>query len=197
MKKGLDQMPKAKAGYNLTDHEGALLAEVLRRQPVTAYRITKAYGIDPVSSFNSSKGQVYPMIKRLAQRRLLKSIAISGDARGTETWECTKKGEAALREWLKTVRPGHLLLEDPMRTKIMSFDLLDHDEKLEWVFNAKAELHTKLGELEAYGKSVDVPFQAFVHDNAVSSIKSRMDWLDRMLFVLMKDKSESDGTSLI
>jgi len=187
-------MPEAKAGYNLTDHEGALLAEVLRRQPVTAYRITKAYGIDPVSSFNSSKGHVYPMIKRMAKRRLLKSSTVSTDARRTETWECTKKGEIALREWLKIVSPHHLLLEDPMRTRIMSFDLLDHDEKLEWIFNAKAELLAKLGELEDYGKSVDVPFQAFVHDNAVSSIKSRMDWLDRMLFVLMKDKTDSKTT---
>lgn len=187
-------MPNVKAGRDLTDHEGALLAEVLRRQPVTAYRITKAYGIDPVSSFNSSKGHVYPMIKRLAKRSFLKSITVPSDARGTETWECTKNGVAALREWLKTVSPHHLLLEDPMRTRIMSFDLLDHEEKLDWIFKAKAELLAKLNELEDYGKSVDVPFQAFVHDNAVSSIKSRMDWLDRMLFVLMKDKSESKGT---
>ena len=46
-------------------------------------------------------------------------------------------------------------------------------------------LHAKLAELEAYRKEVDVPFKDFLHDNAVQSVRARMDWLDRMLFAIM------------
>jgi DNA-binding PadR family transcriptional regulator len=171
---------------DLTDHEGALLAEVLRHQPVTAYRIAKLYSMDPVTSFNSSKGQVYPMIRRFSEAGLVEGSSVSGDGRGTEKWRCTKKGEAAVKRWAGQVKPSHLLLEDPLRTKVMSFDLLSHDERVQWVLDAKTQLAAKLEELEEYARQVDVPYQPFVHDNAVNSLRSRMDWLDRMLFTMVK-----------
>ena len=46
-------------------------------------------------------------------------------------------------------------------------------------------LHAKLAELDAYRDEVDVPFKDFLHDNAVQSVRARMDWLDRMLFAVM------------
>ena len=49
----------------------------------------------------------------------------------------------------------------------------------------KEMLHAKLAELEAYRKEVDVPFKDFLHDNAVQSLRTRMDWLDRMLIGIM------------
>lgn len=177
---------------DLSDHEGALLAEVLRRQPVTAYRIAKLYSMDPVTSFNSSKGQVYPMIRRFAEGGLVEGSSVSGDGRGTEKWHCTKKGEEAVRRWARQVKASHLLLEDPLRTKIMSFDLLSDEERVQWILEAKEKLAAKLEELEEYGKQVDVPFQPFVHDNAVNSLRSRMDWLDRMLFSMVKKGIDKD-----
>jgi DNA-binding PadR family transcriptional regulator len=134
-----------------------------------------------VSNFGTSKGKIYPMIRRLKSRGLLSTRTVSDDARGTEQLECTGAGEDAVRDWVRQIRPVHLLLEDPLRTKVQSFDLLSRDERIEWIVEAKAQLLAKLAELEAYGKEVDVPFKALVHDNAVSSLRARMDWLDRVL----------------
>jgi len=169
----------------LTDHEGTFLSLVLRLQPVTAYQVTKIYEMSPVSNFNTSKGKIYPLIARLEKDGLLEKRAVSGDKRGTEELLCTKAGRRAVKQWVQEIRPTHLLLDDPMRTKVQSFALLSDQERLDWIVAAKAQLHDKLETLEAYGKEVDVPFKQFVHDNAVSSIRARMDWLDRMLFGLV------------
>jgi cbb3-type cytochrome oxidase cytochrome c subunit len=65
---------------------------------------------------------------------------------------------------------------------VQSFDLLSREEQFEWIATAKAALHDKLAELEAYTEQVTVPYQDQVHDNAVSSVQARIQWLDRLLF---------------
>jgi DNA-binding PadR family transcriptional regulator len=171
---------------NLTDNEGALLALVLRIQPTTAYQIMRIYNDSPVSNFNTSTGKLYPLIRRLRELGLLEAQAVEGDRRGTEQLWCTPAGEAAIRLWVRQLRPAHLLLEDPMRTKVQSFDLLTREEQVEWIVDAKAALAEKLAEVEAYRGEAQVPYQEVVHDNAVSAIRARMDWLDRMLHRIVK-----------
>ena len=168
-------------GYQLTDHEGTFLALVLRIQPTTAYQVAKVYEASPVSNFYTSKGKIYPLIRRLTERGLLAGTQVEGDGRGTEMLRCTKAGEKAVRAWVLEMRDTHVLLEDPLRTKVQSFGLLSRDEQIVWIAGAKAMLHDKLAGLEAYRAEVDVPFKEFLHDNAVSVTRARLDWLDRML----------------
>ncbi|MES2442418.1 MAG: helix-turn-helix transcriptional regulator [Pseudomonadota bacterium] len=170
----------------LTDHEGTFLALVLRTQPVTAYQVSKIYDESPVSNFNTSKGKIYPIIRRLIERGLLEKAAVAGDARGTEQLSCTDAGRVAVRGWVMQLRPSHLVLEDPLRTKVQSFDLLSRDERVAWILEAKEALSGQAERLEAYGAEVEVPFQDFVHDNAMRSLRARIDWLDRMLAKLLR-----------
>jgi DNA-binding PadR family transcriptional regulator len=178
------------SNISLTENEGTLLALVARAQPITAYQIAKVYEESAISNFNTSKGKIYPMIKRLREAGLLRARDVKGDARGTEKLEITKKGIEAVRRWLKDIRPGHLLPEDPLRTRIQSFDLLSRDERIEWISGLKVQLLRKLDEVERYGQEVSVPFQELVHVNAVRSIRNRMDWLDLVLREIVR-KSEA------
>jgi DNA-binding PadR family transcriptional regulator len=171
---------------DLTDHEGTFLALVLRVQPVTAYEVSRIYQESPVSSFNTSKGKIYPMIRRLEERGLLAKQRVEGDARGTERLSCTDRGRDAVRAWVRELKPAHVMLEDPLRTKVQSFDLLSPEERVEWVLKAKEALEASLERLDDYGESVTVPFQEFVHDNAVRSTRARIVWLDRMLAQLLR-----------
>ena len=170
-----------KSILSLTENEGTLLALVARAEPITAYQIAKVYEESPVSNFNTSKGKIYPMIKRLREAGLLRARSVKGDARGTERLETTAKARQAIRAWVKDIRPSHLLPDDPLRTKVQSFDLLSREERIAWVAELKVELLKKLEQLEQYGKDVSVPYHQLVHDNAVRSIRSRMDWLDLVL----------------
>lgn len=164
----------------LTDNEGTLLALVRRAQPITAYEIARVYDASPVSNFNTSKGKIYPLVKRLKQLGLLTGAAVEGDRRGTERLSSTPAGDEALRGWLLDRRGPHILLEDPLRTQVQSFDLLTRHERLDWIASARAALEDKLAELAAYADTVDVPYHELVHDNAVSSVTARLAWLDRV-----------------
>jgi DNA-binding PadR family transcriptional regulator len=132
----------------LTDHEGTLLSLVLRAQPVTAYQIARIYELSPVSNFNTSKGKIYPIIHRLRELGLVRTRLVKGDARGTEQLTCTKAGEKAIKGWVLETRPTHLLLDDPLRTKVQSFGLLTPDERVRWIVEVKAQLIKKLEEVE-------------------------------------------------
>ena len=180
---------------SLTDDEGALLALVLRAGPLTAYQIAKIYEGSPVSNFNTSKGKLYPLIKRLRGLGLLDGARVEGDARGTETISATDAGREAVRNWIMQLRPSYLLLDDPLRTKVQSFDLLSKQQQLEWIVNAKAGLQAKLDDLQAYAAEVEVPYHDIVHDNAVSAIRARMEWLDRLLhrIVTAPDTDQPSG----
>ena len=170
----------AEAKTRLTDDEGTFLSLLLRIQPATAYQISKVYADSPVSNFGTSKGKIYPMIRRLQERELIASTTVAGDGRGSETLKATAAGKEAIRRWVRDIRPAHLLLEDPLRTRVQSFNLLSLAERLKWLASAKAQLSEKLRQVEEYGAEVDVPFKDFVHDNAVTSIQARISWLDRM-----------------
>lgn len=171
----------AKAARKLTDDEGTFLALLNRIEPTSAYQISKIYSDSPVSTFGTSKGKIYPMIRRLIGHGLVKATKDKSDSRGTEHLTCTAQGREAVRQWVKEMKASHFLLNDPLRTKVQSFDLLTHDEQIEWIADAKAGLQSKLQELESYALVVDVPFKDTVHDNAVSSVRFRLDWLDRLL----------------
>jgi hypothetical protein len=84
------------------------------------------------------------------------------------------------------LRSSYLLLDDPIRTKIQSFDLLTREQQIEWLATARAMLAEKLESLEAYGEIAEVPFKEFVHDGAVTAIRARMEWLDRVISAIVR-----------
>jgi DNA-binding PadR family transcriptional regulator len=176
---------------NLTDDEGTFLALLVRVQPATAYQLSKIYAESPVSNFGTSKGKIYPLIRRLKERGLIVSRRVTGDARGSELLQATRGGREAVRVWVKHIRPTHLLLEDPLRTMVQSFDLLSREEQIAWIENARGGLQRKLAELEAYAAGVTVPYKEQVHDNAVSSVRCRLEWLDRLSEELDGDRTNN------
>lgn len=173
---------------DLTDDEATALSLLQRIQPATAYQIGKIYSESPVSNYGTSKGKIYPLIRRLKARELLQSQPVAGDARGAEWLTCTAKGRQALRQWVKSVRPTHTLLEDPLRTMLQSIDLLKPEEKIRWVDAAQAALRKKLGELEVYRETVFVPYKDLLHDNALQSLRVRIDWLERVRDAMLNEQ---------
>ena len=170
----------------LTENEGSLLGVVARQQPITAYQLLLIYGQSPVSSFNSSKGAIYPIIKRLKSRGLLAAERVTDDKRGTEALSCTEEGLEALRQWVRGVHPGHTLLADPLRSRVQFLDLLSREEQMEWIVDAKRMVEEKREELIAYSNSVQFPFHEIVHAAAEGSLDMKSRWLDQLLFAVVK-----------
>jgi DNA-binding PadR family transcriptional regulator len=164
----------------LTDNEGSLLTLVLRRQPVTAYQLLRIYAQSPVSSFNESKGSLYPLIRRLKTRGLLAAESVVGDGRKAERLFCTPAGKAAARRWVTKLEPRHVLPDDPLRTKAISFGLLNAKERQAWIATARALTEAKLAEVDAYMIGLDLPYKEAIEANAFGALRARLEWLDRL-----------------
>lgn len=172
----------------LTEHEGMLLGLLARKEPATAYQLYKEFEQSPVSSINTSKGQLYPAIRRLRERQLIEGTKVAGDGRKAEELVVTDAGMAAVREWVRSIDGSHIVLDDPLRTRMLSFEVLNKKERLEWVANAKSLVKDKREIIDQYDRSVIVPFQRIAHQSVVEALRVRMEWLDELLYAVVSDE---------
>ena len=179
--------PKKSDGSKLTEHEGMMLALLVREQPSTAYQLYRVFEQSPVSSINTSKGQLYPAIRRLRDRGLLEASKVAGDKRNSEELSVTKAGLAAVRQWLKGIDASHVLLDDPLRTRMLSLDMLTSDERIEWIASAKALVKRKREIVDEYSRSVDMPYHRIAHQSAVEALRAKMEWLDELLYEVVAE----------
>lgn len=172
----------------LTDDEATFLALLARVEPATAHQLSKIYADSPVSNFGTSKGKIYPLVRRLKQRGLIDGEPVASDARKSELLRSSSAGREAVRQWIKEIRPGHLLPEDPLRTMVQSLPLLPPREQTQWVSSMEDALQAKLAEVECYGAGVTVPFKDLVHDSAVSMIRMRLKWLGKLRDAILEQQ---------
>jgi DNA-binding PadR family transcriptional regulator len=165
---------------SLTDNEGALLALIVRRQPVSAYQIGRAFEESPIHTLNTSKGKLYPLLQRLHERGLLSAGTVEGDRRRTQLFEATDEGRAALKSWVCSIRPEHDLLHDPLRKKLQAFDLLTPSEQLHWVDMAATRLRARLSQVEAFEAECEGPLGPLMKENAREALEARLRWVERL-----------------
>ena len=177
---------KEAAEIEVTEHEGILLSVVLRQQPVSGYQLAKAFEMSPVTSLNASRGQVYPAVRRLKARGLLKSKTIPGTGRSAgrdvEAIEVTATGKAAVRAWVMKLEDALIVVEDPLRTRMLALDLLPKRERLAWTIKAKSLVKARRDVVDAYNQSVQVPYQDIAYRSVVETLRVKMEWLDDLLY---------------
>ncbi len=86
---------------------------LLTEGPMTGYDIKKIIDIRFSFFWNESYGQLYPVLKTLAEEDLI-TAEKSSEGRGKVTYAITQKGKKALKEWL----------EEPVEKEIVRFELL-------------------------------------------------------------------------
>jgi|SRR6185369_7211313 len=173
---------KTAPDVKLTEHEGILLSLLLRQQPATAYQLYRIFEHSPVSSINTSKGQLYPAIRRLRDRQLIEATKVAGDGRKTEELRVTAAGVGAVRDWVRGIEPAHVVLDDPLRTRMLSLEVLSREERLAWIAKAKALVKDKREIVDQYDRSVNLPHQRIAYASAVGALRAKMEWLDELLY---------------
>jgi DNA-binding PadR family transcriptional regulator len=113
----------------LTEMEGAVIATIAERGPLTAYAVKEVFRASPSSFWSGSAGAVYPLVKRLEERGFLRSQEASESRRPKRVFLLTVRGQKALAAWLTDVRQAVSLGYDPLRTRAQFSHLLDSDER--------------------------------------------------------------------
>ena len=173
-------MPRPPAP-DLSEHESLTLAMIARHQPTTVYQVRKLLNDSPTTSFSTSPGKMYPIIERLRSRGLIEATRVEGDGRNTERFTVTKDGKAAVKAWIKAIRPVYLLPEDPLRTHAGFADMLGKAERAKWRTDLLEALRGKLVEIERFTAERREGAMSDAHDHALSVTRTRIAWVERMI----------------
>jgi len=172
--------------FAVNEHEGTVLGMVARWQPLTRYQLLKAFERSPISSYNTSKGSLYPLVSRMIARGFLLTQTGSGP-RESELISLSPTGREALRHWIAAIGSQHSMVHDPLHVRILALCELPRDERLRWVVAAKDILNKKKDELRVYHERLRVPFNDIVHSYGVATIDAKLTLLDRLLVQLVDD----------
>ena len=85
----------------LSRFELAVLGLVFQGAPCTAYWIRRQFQHSPSSFFSGSAGAVYPAVRRLEKRSLIKAVTVREGGRTSQHHRLTSRGKEALKEWLR------------------------------------------------------------------------------------------------
>lgn len=166
---------------SLTELEAHVLAQIAVDQPVSAYDVMKAIARSPVSSLSGSTGAIYPIVKRLRERGLIETAPVKDSPRRAEALSCTNAGRMVAARWVGSVSDCDLLPHDPLRSKILFFDLLGKHEQMRFLLEANRALDAKIDEIEEYTRANEGMHLGLANEGAVASVKARRRWLQEVM----------------
>lgn len=160
----------------LTELEGAILSEIHHRGSQTAFRVRRSFALSPSLEWQGSAGSVYPAIKRLEQRGLIKA-ELTKDARASRLLSLTAAGETAMWEWsCDPVRASSVGI-DPFRMRAGIWAGLSAAKRKDLLHKVRKEIGNNISTLESFARNCDAIERASV-DLSLRLQKARLDWLD-------------------
>lgn len=134
--------------------EHIVLALVWRDGPSTPYAIRRHFLESPTPRWSGSAGAIYPLVRRLEERGLLRSTPERTDGRGTRRYALTARGRRAIQRWLgPPFEPGELALgADPVRARLLFLAGLSPEARGAFLETVGAELE---GDVERARREVD------------------------------------------
>ncbi|MGH3161103.1 MAG: PadR family transcriptional regulator [Streptosporangiaceae bacterium] len=113
------------AGRPLTDFEQVLLG-VIASEPRSGYGLKKMFNSSPASVYQPSPGALYPALRRLEERGLLRAEEqVSSGRRALRLYRVTDAGLAGYLEWLRRpVDPETVAAE--LGQHLMRFSLMEN-----------------------------------------------------------------------
>ena len=150
------------AGHQLTSFEHILLGMICT-VPSSGYDLKRIFAVTPMGIYQPSSGALYPALRRLEHKGLVRAQAPSGragqSARHRRVYEPTRAGRTAHASWLRTPVDPATVSRD-LGLHLMRFVMMEHllprDEVLRFLqdlidalaaFTAELEHHTAAADL--------------------------------------------------
>ena len=146
------------AGESLTTFEYALLG-LIGMTSMSGYDVHKLFATTPLGHFSSSPGAIYPALRRLEQRLLLKAALDSTtEARPRRVYSLTDTGETVLDAWLRQQVTREELISNsgaPILRFALAGGRLSPDEVVTYLDGWRRAAEAYLQELRAYRDVMD------------------------------------------
>lgn len=178
-------MPRRSASSALSLLEGALLG-LLHDEGRSGYALRKVFQDTPMLHFSDSPGSIYPALKRLDARGLIRG-AVEGAAtlRPRQVFSLTKAGDATLRAWLSAPVTRDTVMRD-FEGAMLRFAFIDSvlgpAETTRFLDALARELAAHVTMLERFhrqqGRLLPVT-AALALENGVDSYRTHLAWARR------------------
>lgn len=187
------------AGRQLTSFEHILLGMVCMA-PSSGYDLKRIFAVTPMGIYQPSSGALYPALRRLEQKGLVRAQTPSRladeSARQRRVYEPTQPGRAAHLSWLGTLVEPATVSRD-LGLHLVRFVMMEHvlprEEVLEFLQDLKDALAAFTGELERHTVTTDLndhhPGLALDHGLAVH--RASLQWAEHTIAALSAAPSRS------
>lgn len=173
----------------LTLGEAAVLNEIRLRQPISNRELRRLIAASPAQRFDCGGVDLVEVIGDLAKAGLIHCKDGAVVDTGTAMLQCSRAGEAALRDWVLGLEPLELVPADPVRARVQALDLLSFEERLDWIVETKNALTLMLMELTADADETAFCWSDLADTQTLGAMTTRIDWLNMITYELMSARS--------
>jgi PadR family transcriptional regulator AphA len=132
----------------LTPFEHILIGLVCL-SPASGYDLKRTFAATPMGVYQPSSGSLYPALRRLEARGLVKAADATGEpARHRRVYEPTPAGRAAHATWLRTPVDVSTVARD-LGLHLMRFVMMEHESSREEVLSFLGDLKDALAAFTA------------------------------------------------
>jgi DNA-binding PadR family transcriptional regulator len=189
------------AGRRLTDFEQVLLG-LIAAAPSTGYDLKQQFAITPLGVYQPSSGALYPALRRLELRGLLRAErgepVGDGRARRRFVYRITEQGRATHAAWVREpVNPATVAAELPMHLMrfVMMERLLSRAEVLGFLASLRDALAAFLEQVESYAAGAALEHErghpALAVDHGISMYAASLAWTKRTINTLARQEPGS------
>jgi DNA-binding PadR family transcriptional regulator len=178
-------------GRQLTSFEHILLG-LICLAPSSGYHLKRIFATTPMGIYQPSSGTLYPALRRLEQRGLIKAQAPSGSARQPRVYEPTPAGQEAHLTWLRTpVEPATVSRD--LGLHLMRFVMMEHllspEEVLAFLQELGDALAALSAQLERYAAIADFPDRhpRLALDHGLAVHRASLRWAEDAIAALSAD----------
>jgi PadR family transcriptional regulator AphA len=179
-------------GRQLTAFEHILLG-LICAEPSSGYDLKRIFAATPMGIYQPSSGTLYPALRRLEQRKLVKAQASSSprgqSARHRRVYEPTQAGRAAHLTWLRTP-PEPATVSRDLGLHLMRFVMMEHllppEEVLTFMQNLADTLAALTAQLNQYAATADLPSRhsRLALDHGIATHHASLHWAEQTLAAL-------------
>lgn len=169
------------ARNSLSEIESCVLAYLAAEGPATTYAVRQVFLRSPNPQWSGSAGTIYPLIRRLRQRHLIRAEDISENDRGGQRVSVTAAGRRSLENWFAVPVEDWVagVPPDPLRTRIRFLEILAPPLRRHFVRNAyqAARRHLAVIEEECASREGGNIYLHLTSRGALLSMHARIEYL--------------------
>ncbi len=167
----------------LTELEGCVLGLIWEMDACTTYAARKVFQKSPNPYWSGSAGAIYPLVRRLEKRNLVRASEDYTGRRRRDLYALTAEGLRSFRSWLGPHIPDWSVTipVDPLRTHVRFLGALKPSGRAEFLANARRLLVKQIKDAKTEFKSFDPqedPYRYLAARGVAKVAQARLKWIE-------------------